>query len=98
MTIRKHDMQIAPRIVKRNVTSIAVSTGEKGYGDQSLRRLAPEHDTRPPIKHREFTSLHGAWNARLDSDLHHRRNMNETVNATIKQEFGAFVENCPRVH
>ena len=30
-------------------------------------------------------------NARLDSDLYHRRNMNETVNAAIKQKFGVFV-------
>jgi hypothetical protein len=27
----------------------------------------------------------------LDSDLYHRRNMNETVNAAIKQKFGVFV-------
>jgi len=50
-----------------------------------------DHDIRPLIKHREFTSLHKAWNARLDGDLYYRRNMNETVNAVIKQKFGAFV-------
>lgn len=35
--------------------------------------------------------LHKAWNARLDSDLYHQRNINETVNAAIKQKYGAFV-------
>jgi IS5 family transposase len=90
-TTRKHDTQIAPQVVKRNGQSIAVLTGDKGYDDQKLRRLAHDHDIRPLIKHREFTSLDKAWNARLDSDLYHRRNMNETVNATIKQKFGAFV-------
>ena len=70
----------------RNAESIAVLTGDKGYDDQKLRRLARDHDIRPLIKHREFTSLHKAWNARLDRDLYHRRNMNETVNATIKQK------------
>lgn len=63
----------------------------RGYDDQKLRRLAHDHGVRPLIKHREFTPFHKAWNARLDSDLYHRRNMNETVNAAIKQKFGAFV-------
>ena len=90
-TTRKHDTQIAPQVVKRNVASMAVLTGDKGYDDQKLRQLARNHDLRPLIKHREFSPLHKAWNARLDSDLYHRRNMNETVNATIKQKFGAFV-------
>lgn len=45
----------------------------------------------PLIKHRELSSLHEAWNARLDSDFYYRRNMNETVDATIKQKYGAFV-------
>ena len=90
-TTRKHDTQIAPQVVKRNVASIAVLTGDKGYDDQKLRQLARNHDIRPLIKHREFSPLHKAWNARPDSDLYHRRNMNETVNAAIKQKFGAFV-------
>ncbi len=90
-TTRKHDTQIAPQVVKRNAASIVVLTGDKGYDDQKLRRLARDHNIRPLIKHREFTPLHKAWNTRLDSDLYHRRNMNETVNAAIKQKFGAFV-------
>ena len=90
-TARKHDTQIAPQVVKRNAASIKVLTGDKGYDDQKLRHLARDHDIRPLIKHREFTSLHKAWNARLDTDLYHQRNMNETVNVTIKQKFGAFV-------
>lgn len=90
-TTRKHDTQIAPQVVKRNAASISVLTGDKGYDDQKLRQLARNHDIRPLIKHREFTPFHKAWNARLDSGLYHRRNMNETVNVTIKQKFGAFV-------
>lgn len=66
-------------------------TGDKGYDDQKLRQLARDHDIRPLIKHRECTPIHKAWNVRLDSDLYHRRHMNETVNAAIKQKFGAFV-------
>ncbi len=84
-TTRKHDTQIASQVMKRNAASIAVLTGDKGYDDQKLQRLARDHDIRPLIKHREFTSLHKAWNARLNSDLYHRRNMSETVNAAIKR-------------
>jgi IS5 family transposase len=90
-TTRKHDTQIAPQVMKRNAESIAVLTGDRAYDDQKLRRLARDHDIRPLIKHREFASLHKAWNAQLDGDFYRRRNMNETVNATIKQKFGAFV-------
>jgi len=90
-TTRKHDTQIAPQVVKRNAESITALTGDKGYDDQKLRRLARDHDVRPLIKHREFSSLHKAWNARLDTDLYHQRSINETVNAAIKQKFGAFV-------
>ncbi|QIO24843.1 IS5 family transposase [Haloarcula sp. JP-L23] len=90
-TTRKYDTQIAPQVVKRNAASIEVLTGDKGYDDQKIRQLARNHDIRPLIKHREFTPLHTAWNARLDNDIYHRRNMNETVNAAIKQKFGAFV-------
>jgi hypothetical protein len=90
-TTRRHDTQVAPQVVKRNAASIAVSTGDRGYEDQKLRRLPPDNDIHSVIKHREFTPLHEAWNARLDTDLYHQRNMNETVKVTIKQKFGAFV-------
>jgi len=90
-TTRKHDTQITPQVVKRNGQSITVLTDDKGYDDQKLHRLARDHDIRPFIKHHEFTSLHKAWNARLSSELYHRRKMNETVNAAIKKKFGAFV-------
>jgi IS5 family transposase len=90
-TTQKHDTQIAPQVVKRNATSIPVLTGDTGCDDQKPRQLARNHDIRPLVKHREFTQLHKAWNARFDSDLYHRWKMNETVNAAIKQKFGAFV-------
>ena len=90
-TTRKHDTQIAPQVVKRNAEFIEVLIGDKGYDDQNLRRLACDFGVRPLIKHREFTPLHEAWNARLDADLYHQRNMNETVNAAIKRKVGAFV-------
>lgn len=41
--------------------------------------------------HREFSSLHKAWNTRLDADLYSQRCPNETVNSRLKRKYGAFV-------
>ncbi|PCR89729.1 IS5 family transposase [Natrinema ejinorense] len=90
-TIRKHDSQIAPSLIKRNPESIDILLGDKGYDDQKIRRLARQYEVRPLIKHREFTSLHKAWNARLDADLYGQRSQSETVNSTLKRKYGAFV-------
>jgi len=57
-TTRKRDSQIVPSLIKRNLDSIDVLLGDKGYDDQKIRRLARQHEARPLIKHREFTSRH----------------------------------------
>lgn len=90
-TTRKLDTQSPPQVVTHNAESITVPAGDKGYDVQNLGRLAHDHDSRSLIKHREFPSLRKALNTRLDGDLDHRRNMDETVNTAIKQKFGAFV-------
>ena len=82
--------------MKRNAEFIEVLTGDKGYDDQNLRRLSRDIGVRPLIKHREFSPLHKAWNVRLDAELYNQRNINETVNAAIKQKFGAFVRSRVR--
>ncbi|WP_435099664.1 IS5 family transposase [Halorubrum sp. N11] len=88
---RKHDSQIAPSLIKRNPEDIDILLGDKAYDDQKIRRLARQHEVRPIIKHREFTPLHRAWNARLDTDLYGQRSQSETVNSTLKRKYGAFV-------
>ena len=93
-TTRKHDSRIAPSLIKRNPNTIDILLGDKGYDDQKIRRLARHHEVRPLIKHHEFTSLHKAWNARLDADLYGQRSQSETVNSTLKRKYGAFV--CSR--
>ena len=90
-TTRKHDSQIAPSLIKRNADEVAALLGDKGYDDQKIRRLAHDEGIRPVIKHREFSSLHKAWNARLDADLYGQRSQSETVNSRIKRRYGAFV-------
>ncbi|WP_225336197.1 IS5 family transposase [Halomicrobium urmianum] len=90
-TTRKHDSKIAPSLIKRNAGEVAVLLGYKGYDDQQIRALAREDGIRPLIKHREFSSLHKAWNARLDDDLYGQRSQNETVNSRLKRKYGAFI-------
>jgi IS5 family transposase len=90
-TTRKHDSKIAPSLIKRNTGKMAILLGDKGYDDQKIRALAREENLRPLIKHREFSSLHKAWNARLDDDLYGQRSQNETVNSRLKRKYGAFV-------
>jgi len=90
-TTRKHDSQIAPSLIKRNPKGIEILLGDKGYNDQKIRQLAHQHEVRPLIKHREFTSLHKAWNARLDANLYGQRRQSETVKSTLKRKYGAFV-------
>lgn len=90
-TTRKHDTQIAPLLIKRNANDVAILLGDKGYDDQKVRTVARHEEVRPLIKHREFSSLHKAWNTRLDATLYGKRSQNETVNSSLKQKFGAFV-------
>ena len=90
-TTRKHDSKIAPSLIKRNTGKVAIFLRDKGYDDQKIRALAREDGIRPLIKHREFSSLHRAWNARMDADLYGQRSQNETVNSRIKRKYGAFV-------
>jgi len=90
-TTRKHDPQIAPSLIKRNNGEVAVLLGDKGYDDQKIRALARKKGVHPVIKHREFSSLHKAWNGRLNSDLYGQRSLNETVNSRLKRKYGAFV-------
>lgn len=52
---------------------MAIFLGDKGYDNQKIRALAHEDNLRPLIKHYEFSSLHEAWNARLDADLYGQR-------------------------
>jgi IS5 family transposase len=70
---------------------VSPSSGDKGYDDRQIRTLARENDVRPLIRHREFSSLQKAWNARLDTGLHDQRSRSETVSSQLKANYGVLV-------
>ncbi|MEA1905052.1 MAG: IS5 family transposase [Candidatus Hadarchaeota archaeon] len=90
-TTRKHDTKIGPKIVERSADLIDVLLGDKGFDDRKYRERCRELGIRPVIKHREFTSLQKAWNARQDKKLYNQRNQNESVNSVIKRKYGSYV-------
>ena len=77
--------------ISRTAAEVGVLLGDRGYDDQQIRALARENHVRPLIKHREFSSLQKAWNARLDTERYDQRSQSETVNSQLKRKYGAFV-------
>ena len=90
-TTRKHDTQIAPRILKRNQGSFRVLTADKGYDDGMLRGMLRGMKVRRLIKHREFKPYDKAANARIDKGFYHKRSLLESVNSAVKRKYGSWV-------
>jgi len=65
-TSRPHDTHIGWQVLTGNLGQICTITADKGYDWVDLRAMLRGHDARPVIKHREFDSLDGAHNARLE--------------------------------
>jgi len=85
---RPHDTQIGEQVLTRNLDQIETITADKGYDWDELRHKLTEAGVRPVIKHREFSSLDAAHNARLDDETYHRRSVVESVIRSLKQRFG----------
>ncbi|GGN21234.1 IS5/IS1182 family transposase [Halarchaeum nitratireducens] len=81
----KHYMKRTKLTIQQLKVTLLVDTRSNAIFDVHVTT------TRPLIKHREFSSLHEAWNARLDADLYGQRSQNETVNSRLKRKYGAFV-------
>lgn len=70
-------------MLKRDLDRVETNTADKGYDWDELRRNIRKHDVRPVIKHREFSSLDAAHNARLD-DTYHCRLVVESAIRSLK--------------
>lgn len=88
-TEKKYDGHVGLQVGLRNAADLQSLSGDKGYDWAELRERLREQDVRPLIKHREFSSLDKAHNARLDDELYGQRAMSESVFSMIKQRSGA---------
>jgi len=86
-TNKPHDTRIGEQIFKRNCDKMNVLTADKGYDAEYNRALLRENGVRPLIKHREFSSIRKAQNARLDEDLYNRRQIVEAVFRVLGQRY-----------
>lgn len=87
-TNKPHDTKIGEQVLKRNLDRISVLTADKGYDAKYLRTLLRENGVRPLIKHREFTNLNKAQNARMNADVYNRRQIAEAVFRVLSQRYG----------
>lgn len=82
-----HDTRVGRQVLTRNLDRLQTITADKGYDWDNLREALREADVRPVIKHREFSPLDIAHNARLDDDTYHQRSMVEAVFFALKQRY-----------
>jgi len=83
-----HDTPIGPQVLERNSDHVEILTADKGYDSPGFREYLRSKDVRPVIKHRNFSSLDRAHNARLDDEIYGQRAVVESIFAAIKQRFG----------
>lgn len=83
-----HDTQVGRQVLTRNLSRLEIVTADKGYDWDDLREQLRRADVRPVIKHREFSPLDVAHNARHDDNIYHRRSVVEAVFFALKQRYG----------
>ena len=90
-TTKKHDAKIGPQVARRNAADLRSLAADRGYDGKPFRDELRAKGIRPVIKHRIYSSLDRAHNARLSSRWYNRRWMVETVFSSIKRTLGAAV-------
>ena len=90
-TSKKSDQRIGPQVARRNAGDLRSLAADRGYDAKAFRDELRENGVRPLIKHRIYSSLDHAHNARMNSDDYNKRWMSETVFSSIKRTLGAAV-------
>ena len=83
-----HDTQVGWQVLTRNIEYLSTVVADKGYDWDDLWRKLRENDVRPVIKHREFTSLDAAHNARINDETYHIRSNAESTFFALRRRFG----------
>lgn len=71
-TSKKHDAKIGPQVARISAGDLRSLATDKGYDAKALPDELRQNGIRPLIKHRLFSSLDHAHNARMDSDRYHQ--------------------------
>ena len=87
-TTKKHDAKIGPQVARRNAGDLLSLAADKGYDAKAFRDELRDNGVRPLIKHRIYSSLDCAHNARMNSNSYNRRWMVETAFSAIKRTHG----------
>jgi len=90
-TTKKHDAKIGPRVGCIPAGDLRSLAADRGYDLNAFTDELRGNSVRPLIKHRIYSSLNHAHNARMDSDRYHQRSMSETVFSSIKRTLGSAV-------
>ena len=90
-TTKKHDARIGPQVARRNAGDLLSLAADRGYDAKAFRDELRSRGVRPLIKHRIYSSLDHAHNARMDTDSYNRRWMVETAFSAIKRTLGSAV-------
>lgn len=80
-----NDANIGPKLAARNLEKIESLAADKGYDSTDVRDTLRSEGVRPLIKHRLYTPIDHAHNARLCDELYNQRSLSEPVNSTIKR-------------
>ena len=90
-TTKKHDATIGPQIARRNAADLRSLAADRGYDGKPFRDELRSNGIRPLIKHRIYSPLDNAHNARMSSRWYNRRWMVKTVFSSSKRTLGSVV-------
>ena len=85
----RHDSVLGPQVARRNASDLLSLSADKGFDDTAFRDELRERGVRPLIRHRLFTRIDHAHNARIDAVLYGQRWMSETAFSTTKRSLGS---------
>jgi len=86
-TTKKHDAKIGPQVARRNAANLRSLAADRGYDSKAFRDELRRNGVRPLIKHRIYSSLDQAHNARMDNDRYHQRSISALLKSTGRDIF-----------
>jgi len=76
------------RSARRNAADLRSLAADRGYDSKAFKDELRRNSVHPLIKHRIYSSLNHAYNARIGDDIYHQRSMSESVFSSVKRSLG----------